>query len=566
MLLLIVFAFLAGVFTILSPCILPILPVILSASTLKGRWRPLGIIIGFVIAFSFFTLTLSAIVHATGLSANFLRYTAIAIIFLFGLVMLFPRLTELFTKLSSPLANLGQQLQVKQSGNGFLGGILFGMALGLLWTPCAGPILAAITTLVATQAVTFFTVIITLAYSLGAGIPMFFIAYGGAKVIHSSKFLATHSEGLRQIFGGLMIVTAIALALNWDMILQQKISSFIPSILIEDNPLVRESLQELSGEKEEFFKIQEKAPPIAGGAEGTEALLNYGPAPEIVGIDNWINSKPLTIKDLKGKVVLIDFWTYSCINCLRTLSYLEKWDADYKDKGLVIIGVHTPEFEFEKDNKNVKNAAERLGVKYPVAQDNEYKTWQAYHNHYWPAHYLIDQNGNLRMIHFGEGKYVETENAIRQLLGMQPLKMQEPERKIRPTSPETYLGTSRGSDNYTSENHIQPDQIALYDYHGTLAVDQIGLKGRWKVESERITSESNDSFLDMHFLSKKVYLVMSGKSEKPVVVFLDGKKVGEFTLDADRKYDIVDAPYGQHQLSLQIPSGISAYAFTFGDE
>lgn len=382
---------------------------------------------------------------------------------------------------------------------------------------------------------------------------MYLIAYGGSRAIHSSRFLSKHAEGIRQFFGVLMIMTALAIALHWDMALQQKIATVIPPILIENNSLVKQQLEKLNPPNENYIKII------------PDQLSDFGPAPELAGIVNWINSPPLSLKMLRGKVVLIDFWTYSCINCLRTLPYIEKWYADYKDDGLVIIGVHTPEFEFEKDPKNVAQAVMRLGIKYPVAQDNDYKTWQAYHNQYWPAHYLIDTQGNLRMVHFGEGGYVETENAIRNLLGMQSLEMKEPEREIKPISPETYLGTARGH-NYAPEIVIQPDEEVEYTYHTSLKDDQVGLKGLWLVENERITSGSNESYLDMNFLASEVYLVLSGSSSIPLEVYLDGKKYGAITIDGDRKYDIVTTSYGRHSLSLKIPKGISAYAFTFGTE
>lgn len=556
MLILLLFAFLAGIFTVLSPCILPILPVILSAGTAKGRWRPLGIILGLILSFTFFTLTLTALVHATGLSANFLRYLAIALIFLFGIIMIFPRLSEWFANITSPIANLGQKVQAGSSGNGLIGGFLLGIALGLLWTPCAGPILAAITTLVATQSISVFTVAVTLAYTIGAAIPMFFIAYGSGLVIQSSKYLSTHAEGIRQFFGGLMVLTAIAIAFHWDMLLQQKIISYFPPVLVEDNPIVKEQLSKLRTH-----------PTSQGGPRMVfpDEMSNFGKSPELTGIVNWINSPPLSLMQLQGKVVLIDFWTYSCINCLRTLPYLKQWYADYKDRGLVIIGVHTPEFEFEKDPKNVAEAVARLGVTYPVAQDNDYLTWQAFSNSYWPAHYLIDQEGNLRLVHFGEGKYVETENAIRQLLGLPMMDKKEPGASHRHISPETYLGIFRAS-HYTSQIVIKPEQQAEYHYEQPLADDEVGLKGPWEVLKERIVAKGGNSFLDLNFLATKVYLVLSGYSKVPMEVYLDGKKVHEFLVDGDRKYDIVSASYARHQLSLKVPEGISAYAFTFGDE
>jgi thiol-disulfide isomerase/thioredoxin len=443
-------------------------------------------------------------------------------------VMLFPRLSNWFAQAAAPVANLGQRLQGKEPSSGFGGGVVFGAALGLLWTPCAGPILAAITTLVATHAVNLLTVMMTIAYSIGAGIPMFLIAYGGSRMIQSSRFLSMHAEGIRQIFGCLMMIVALVLMFHWDMVLEQKLSRFFPPSVVE--------LQQRRGNK----------------------TLE----PEMIGITGWINSPPLTLKELRGKVVLIDFWTYSCINCLRTLPYLEKWYADYKDQGLVIIGVHTPEFEFEKDPQNVAAAVKRLGIDYPIALDNNYQTWQAFHNDYWPAHYLIDQEGNIRLEHFGEGDYMATENAIRDLLGLAPLNMPEVQLSTRPISHETYLGAARG------HSYAMPTTPGVAEYHYTqpLGDDEVGLKGRWLMEQEYITPQGDDCYLSIYFLAKEVYLVLSGSSKEPVEVFLDGNPAGEFYMAGDKKYDIVRTTYQRHQLSLKIPPGVHAYAFTFGDE
>lgn len=544
MILLLAFAFLAGVFTVLSPCILPILPAILSAGTAQGRLRPLGIIIGLVFSFTFFTLALTAIVQVTGVSPNVLRYAAIALIFLFGLVMIFPRLSNWFAQLTAPVANLGQSITHPSSGFG--GGIIFGAALGLLWTPCAGPILAAITTLVATHAINLLTVLMTLSYSIGAGVPMFLIAYGGSKILQSSHFLSLHAERIRQFFGCVMVIVAIVLTFHWDMLLEQKLSRFIPSVLVENNAKVQQQLKQLRGEK----------PPVEG-------LSELGKAPELKGIVGWINSPPLNMEELKGKVVLIDFWTYSCINCLRTLPYLEEWYAKYKDAGLVIIGIHTPEFVFEKDPKNVADAAKRLNVDYPIALDNNYQTWLAYRNNYWPAHYLIDQEGNIRMEHFGEGSYMETENAIRELLGLAPILKKEVEKPSRPISPEAYLGAARG---HSYNISLKAGETATYASTKPLGDDEVGLRGSWHVEQEYIEAEGDDCYLDLNFLAKQVYLVLSGSSQKPIEIYLDGNRAGEFYMDGDRKYDIVNTTYKRHQVSLKIPSGVKAYAFTFGDE
>lgn len=502
------FAFLAGIATVLSPCIFPVLPALLSAGGGKGRLHPIGIICGLICSFTFFTLALTAIVQLTGISADFLRYLAIACIAGFGLLMIFPSLGDRFAQATSGVANLGQSVQEKshQLGSGFWSGALLGIALGLVWTPCAGPILAAITTLVATQAVTWSAFGLTLAYSVGAAIPMLLIIYGGQRIISSR-----YGEEIRKGFGILMIVTALALAFHWDATLQQ----YLPLINIEDNATVEGELEQLRGS-------------------------NHALIPELSGITGWINTEPFTLQQLRGKVVLIDFWTYSCINCIRTFPYLKDWDQKYRDKGLVIVGVHTPEFEFEKKLHNVQDAAERFGLKYPIALDSNYKTWLNFNNRYWPAHYLLDQEGNLKSFHFGEGAYQETENEIRTLLGMPPLETKPQLAIHRPITPETYLGSERTSNLAT-------------------------LKGDWQITSEKATATGNAG-LDLNFLASNVYLVMESEQPQQITIYLDDLPPREITVHEPRKYDLVKTTYGRHKLILKVPKDVSLYAFTFGDE
>jgi cytochrome c biogenesis protein CcdA/thiol-disulfide isomerase/thioredoxin len=507
----------------------------------KGRLRPLGTILGLICSFSFFTLALSTIVHKIGISPIILRYIAIGLIAFFGLVMLFPRLSNWFASITSPIAALGQKLQDSKPRTGFGGGFVFGIALGLLWTPCAGPILGAITTLVATGGINLTAVLMTLAYGMGAGSLMLLYAYGSAKLINSSKFLSRYTERIRQFFGVLMLMFAAILLLNWDMIINQKISNLFPEILSEKNLKIEKHLQSVTGKSQ---------------------LSENTPAPELTGISGWINSPPLTIKELRGKVVLVDFWTYSCINCIRTIPHLNQLYDDYKEHGLVIIGVHTPEFEFEKNYDNVKNACIEFKIKYPVALDNDYATWQAYHNSFWPAHYLIDQNGIIRMSHFGEGDYAGTENAVRELLGMAPLEIKDQKESSSPLSNETYLGFSRA---HSYSINISADKAIDYQYDAPLKNDQVGLRGPWIVRDDHIEARGNDSYLDMNFLAAHVYLVLGGESPDPIEVTLDGKPYGKFNMSGDKKYNIVDNSYGRHRLSIKFPKGIEAYAFTFGD-
>lgn len=565
------FAFLAGIVTVLSPCVLPVLPALLSAGAGQGPLRPIGIVAGLICSFTFFTLMLTSIVQLTGISPDFLRYIAIVVIAGFGLLMIFPSLGESFARSTSGVANLGTsvQQQATRFGSGFWSGFILGIALGLVWTPCAGPILGAITTLVATSAVTWSAFLITLSYSLGAAIPMLAIIYGGQKILSASKGAARYSEWIRKGFGALMILAALAMALHADVYFQTMATQYLPFINVEDNALVKRELDALRTVNPEFL-----LPEFEEGAFLSEGIK----APELAGIVGWVNTKPLTLEQLRGKVVLIDFWTYSCINCIRTFPYLKEWDAKYKDQGLVIIGVHTPEFEFEKNPENVKDAVKRFGLQYPIAIDSQFKTWQKFNNHYWPAHYLIDQKGFVRNFHDGEGSYVETENMIRQLLGLSPMQKEEPQKQVRRLTPETYLGFERGM-RYTAHTAIQPNQVHRYeDTH--VGNDQVGLRGPWLVEAQKITSQDDTSELELHFLATQVYLVMESPDLKGVRVYLDGEPVqqknatvdmneqGQVMVKEARKYDVIrlKGEYGRHRLTLHVPKGVSLYAFTFGDD
>lgn len=571
MILLILFAILAGIATVLSPCILPVLPALLSASATGGKGRPFGVILGLNISFVFFTLTLTTLVRSFNLSASMLHSIAIAVIGFFGLVLLIPKLSEKFASLTDSFTKFGTNLQshAKFQKSGFVSGILIGAALGLVWTPCAGPILAAITTLVATNKVTAEIILLTIAYSLGATLPLLAIAYGGQRALRIPS-LAKYTETIRKVFGALMILTALALTFNWDVAFQQVVLDYFPNIQIENNTWVQEQLQHIRGPS-----------PFTPSKREQNGKLSYlTPAPKLKGITAWINSEPLNLDQLKGKVVLVDFWTYSCINCIRTFPYLQSWYDKYKNDNFVIIGVHTPEFEFEKDFDNVKKATERFRLTYPVALDNQYQTWQAFSNSYWPAHYLIDQEGMIRDIHFGEGAYLETENAIRHLLHLPQLYVEEKEKApsvLLDMTPETYLGYKRATA-FDPQIHIIPDQKKDYGYNDPLMPNKIGLKGAWTATEEYILSDSNQSILSLNFKANRVYLVLGGESTMQIKVDLDGQPLpfsnwtedmndkGEIFIRDARKYDIVDmkGKNGRHVLTLHIPQGIKAYAFTFG--
>jgi cytochrome c biogenesis protein CcdA/thiol-disulfide isomerase/thioredoxin len=568
MYILLLFAFAAGIVTVISPCILPVLPLLLAAGAAQGRYRPYGIIVGLVVSFTFFTLSLTALVHLTGISPDFLRYIAIALITFFGLTLIFPQLEQWFSQLTSGIANVGQQFQAQTitQESGFWSGFILGCALGLVWTPCAGPILAAITTLVATSAISWSIVLITIAYSLGTAVPMFLIIWGGSTITNSLTFIAPYTQIVRTIFGILMILGAAAIAFHADVALQQLTARYFPTISIEENSLVKKEL-------EEFMKQ----------SNGTSSAVPTigAKAPEFIGIVDWINTRPLTMQQLHGKVVLVDFWTYSCINCVRTLPYLKQWYDTYKDKGFVIVGVHTPEFEFEKNIDNVKDAAKRFNLQYPIALDSNYSTWRNYHNRYWPAHYLIDQNGIIREIHFGEGEYEKTENAIRTLLGMGPTTEYKKEQipVMLGITPETYLGYARAQ-SYMPQLSLKNKETATYDYRGQPEVNQVGLKGTWFISEEFIQSQSDDATLQLNFLANRVYAVMASEKPALITVLLDGKPLpnryyttdmnanGQIAAHESRMYDVVNlkGDGGLHILTLQVPKNASIYVFTFGNE
>ena len=564
MIIVILFAFLAGLVTILSPCILSIAPILLTAGANHNYHKPLGVITGLIISFSFFTLALSAIVQATGISPDIFRYLAISVIIFFGLTMLVPSLENAFNSLASYIARMGNIVQERSTHihTNFFSGLILGFALGLLWTPCAGPILATITALAATGGVTFITVLITLAYATGAAIPMLLFCFGGSKILQSMTSFAPYTHTIRKIFGMIVITSAIAMIFHVDIILQEKIAHWFPTITIEQNKLLEEELNMLRESK---------------GIEPMEQ------APEFTGITEWLNSEPLTLAQLRGKVVLIDFWTYTCINCIRTLPHITEWYNKYKNYDFEIIGVHTPEFAFEKSKKNVEDAIKRFNITYPVALDNNYQTWRAYDNHYWPAHYLIDKNGTIVKKHFGEGGYAEMENAIDSLLGIPPCKKGEEcdSTKVitKIITPETYLGFERG-DRYQSSLNVQKNIPATYKISGKLSDDQVGLRGNWTVTSTRAQSNSDSNALELNFTANQVYLVMQSDKPSIITVLLDGKPLskkyhgndmnsaGEIVVHEPRMYEVVNLhdDYGRHTLTLRCNKGLNAYVFTFGEE
>ncbi len=576
MIVLIGFAFIAGLVTILSPCILPVLPIVLATSTTSGKKRPIGIITGFITSFSFFTLTLSSIVKFTGLPSDFLRNFAIIIVGIFGLSMVIP---SFHMWLESVLSKLTSAAKNNNTTNGFMGGLLSGISLGLLWAPCVGPILATIITLAATSTITTGTVIITLAYASGTAIPLVLIMYGGRTLLLRVPWLFSHTEHIQKIFGFIMLCTAFAMFLNLDRRFQSYVLEQFPTYGVglttfEEHSSVQTALKSLTNKG---AKKNDIGKPMNQVVDNT-----IGAAPEFISGGAWVNSTPLSLQELRGKVVLVDFWTYTCINCIRTLPYIKKWHETYKDKGLVIVGVHTPEFAFEQDISNVQKAVKDFGITYPVMQDNNYATWNAYDNHYWPAKYLIDKNGKIRDSHFGEGNYDETEEMIQKLLQETGAAISETPHnamyEVRANSPESYLGASR-IQYLSSPERLVTNKKILFSKPGSLQKNTFAFSGNWTIDSEYAMPEKG-STLTYRFDAKSVYLVMKQKVDGvvgKVNITVDGKPLdttnqtidsvnSQITINENRLYSIVTLPTpGEHILELKfLDDHTEVFAFTFG--
>jgi cytochrome c biogenesis protein CcdA/thiol-disulfide isomerase/thioredoxin len=574
---LLLFAFLSGLVTIFAPCIWPILPIVLSSSTTGGKKKALGITIGVMVSFAFFTLSLSYIVKIIPFDPNILRLVAVIIIGFLGLTLLIPSLNGLLEGWVSRLSGMFGN-KTKREGNDFGTGLLTGAALGVVWTPCAGPILATIATLAATQRINAAIVWVTIVYVIGIGIPLFIFSLAGGRLFSKSRILSQYTGIVQKIFGIVMILTALAILINADKTIQARLLDYFPSyssILnkLENNEAVTKELDKLRGAPKNE-KVNMPFPQ-------SDRLPNLGVAPEFAGISKWLNSSPLTMAELKGKVVLVDFWTYTCINCIRTLPYVTSWYEKYKDQGFIVIGVHTPEFEFEKKTQNVANAITQYKIHYPVAQDNDYKTWQAYNNHYWPAKYLVDANGNLRYTHFGEGEYEETEMHIKALLEEAGKKTDdsvlnlEDETPHSAQTPETYLGAAR-MERFASNEQITHGK-STYTLSTGFPRHYVGYSGTWEVEDEYSKSILNAK-LEIKFISNKVFLVITPKTNKDgIKVFLDGKVVsqseagkdvknGYAVLDEPRLYELINMKEkGEHVLRLEFETeGTEVFAFTFG--
>jgi cytochrome c biogenesis protein CcdA/thiol-disulfide isomerase/thioredoxin len=583
--LLILFGFVAGAATALSPCVLPVLPIALSAGATGGRRRPLGIVAGLAVSFTFATVALVYVISALGLPDDLLRTLAIVVLIVFGVTLMIPPLAARLEAWLSRFAGVAGG--PRSGGDGFWSGVAVGASLGLVYAPCAGPILAGVITVSASQSFTAGRLAVALSYGLGSAVILYFLMLGGRRAIAP---LARRGVGLQIAMGAVMVVVGLAMFRNYDVKFQNTIASDLPSFVV--NPTrglegmdgVRNALADVRGSSGGLGEAAANAAPLpvkAGGGPGS-GLPVLGKAPEFVDNQQWFNTpggRPLTLQALRGRVVLVDFWTYSCINCLRTLPYLTAWDERFRKDGLTIVGVHSPEFPFEKETSNVEEAIQRNDIRYPVAQDNDLATWSAYGNQFWPAEYFIDAQGRVRFAHFGEGSYGEKEKVIRELLseaGRAPKGAPARISAVAPsptvTTPETYLGAAR------AERFVNPMlSPGSHDFGAPKSppADEFAYRGRWRIGFDSATAEGGA--LDLSFGARRVYLVLGSPGHgRRMRVLLDGRPIpdnlagadvhnGVITVTAQRLYDLVDLPKVEHRTLRLLPeAGVMGYAFTFG--
>jgi thiol-disulfide isomerase/thioredoxin len=535
------------------------------------------------------------VVDGVGLGSDPLRDVAIVVLLAFGVALLMPSLAA---RIEAPLSRLAR-LGPRSRGDGFRSGLLVGGALGFVYTPCASPILAAV---ISVSAATGKTIAIALAYALGSALVLLALTLGGRRLFDRVR-AAGRGPLLQRALGTIMILTAAAILTNLDVNFDQFVAQHIPDVnltaSLECSSTVTNRLHEVSGRQPKFAPANgsstcrgsgstvRSAPANASQASllaDAHGLRDLGTAPEFTETQDWFNTPhnmPLSLASLRGRVVLIDFWTYTCINCIRTLPYLKAWDAAYRRRGLTIVGVETPEFAFEHDAANVANAIRQFGLRYPIVQDNKMGTWNAYGNQYWPADYLIDSAGQVRNASFGEGDYSQTETAIRALLaeaGHEVAGDSHPTGVVVPSAqatPETYLGTAR------AQGWIDGPKSGLHNYGGPttgeLSVNDFAFSGTWRISEQPAVAVSNAG-IDVEFQAKNVYLVLSsaGARPLPVEVMLDGRRVsaadagsdvhrGVLTVTGQRLYTLVSLPRDErHHLRLRLAPGVTGYAFTFG--
>jgi len=578
---LLVLAYLGGVLTIVSPCILPVLPFVFARTGQPFLRSGLPLLAGMAVTFAL-VASLAAVGGGWVVQVNqYGRWLALLCVALFGLTLLLPQLSE---RLTRPLVAAGSRLSAAAGADARPrpgASFLIGVATGLLWAPCAGPILGLVLTGAALQGASIGTTLLLLAYAAGAATSLALALLVGGKVFGLMKKSLGAGEWLRRGLGALMLAGVAAIALGLDTGVLSRLST------ASTGGLEQSLVDKLSA------KPEQKGGAMMAAANHRDTLPIEGTLPPLEGAVQWLNSPPLTAEALKGKVVLVDFWTYSCINCLRTLPYVKAWAEKYRDQGLVVIGVHAPEFAFERDVSNVTKAMKDLGITYPVAIDNAYKIWRAFDNQYWPAHYFADAKGQIRYHHFGEGDYAESERVIQQLLREAGARnvaggliqadakgVQQAPDMNEVQSPETYLGFQR-AENFISTGTLATNQVANYPAAGNLALNHWTLEGQWNVGGQQATLDQPGGRIVYRFHARDLHLVLGpGADGKPVrfSVTVDGQAPGDAhgtdvapdgsgTVTEQRLYQLVRQPGAvqDHTFTIEfLDPNVAAYAFAFG--
>jgi cytochrome c biogenesis protein CcdA/thiol-disulfide isomerase/thioredoxin len=578
--LLLLIGFVAGLLTIVSPCILPVLPAVVAAGvTTGGRRRAIAIATGLALAFGLAALFSIRVLDALNLSLNLRRYLAEVALFAVALGLFFPVIGQW---LERPFARLG----FGSSPDATRSGLVLGGILGLLYLPCGGPILSAISAVGQTKGGIGLSVIgLTIAYSLGIALPIFGLVLLTERLASTTTWLRVHALSVRRTGAVLLLTSAAAISLGAATSLQADAPSFAASIEhhLTSSGSITSDLQHISNPHESknaqgIHRSLSKAPSVRAAvapqadvvpAISNSALPVFGKAPNFTAVTRWFNTPggaPINISQLRGKVVLIDFWTYSCINCLRSLPHVEAWYARYHRAGLDVIGVQTPEFDFEHVPSNVQAAISRLDVKYPVEMDNDYGTWNAWGNNSWPAEYLVDANGKVRYGSIGESDYGTTEAAIRTLLKANGAKLPPttdvPDRTpTERTTPESYLGYER-LERYVGTT-ITKNRPATYAFASTLPQNDLSYSGQWTVHNLQITAGVNAA-IRINVKADDVYLVLSGTGT--VTGTFNGKPIAaQHVSGVPRLYPILSGTSLQRGvLQLNVAKGVTAYDFTFG--
>ncbi len=575
-------SFLAGVLTSLAPCMLTLLPVIVGGAILPGgdqtrdHKKPFVIAISLGLSVIVFTLLLKASTVLIGVDPKIWLYLSGSIVVLLGISMLFPSLwVEVSTRLGFEQGS--NKLLARAGKHTGLGGqILTGAALGPVFSSCSPVYALILATILPINLALGLIYIVT--YAIGLALALLTIAIVGRKLTFRLGWTANPDGWFRRVLAMVLILVGLAVITGLDKKFQVWALEHLPFSVtkLEEQLLPKSS--------------PNSAPPSSKANQ--ESLLSAKfnvdkpyPAPELAGIQEWINSNGESIKNLHGKVVLIDFWTYSCINCQRTLPHVTGWYEKYKDKGLVVLGLHAPEFAFEKVPENVKKAVQDDHINYPVGLDNNFDTWKAYKNQYWPAEYFIDRNGMVRHTHFGEGEYSESEAVIQALLAesgqvvSSKIDTTGDKAPVQPgQTPETYLGYERG-ERFANASQFAADQPVNYNLNSPLENGQWSLGGTWTIGPKQAVAGQSGATLRIKFSAKEVYLVMDGPVDKPVSLKLNGQSVtasqyggsdvdagGQLHLDGPRLYRLIKSPkfLREAELSITVPSGATVNAFTFG--